>query len=277
VGRRTAIKKSFIFFACFVITGIVAFPFLWVLLTSFKTYPEIYKYPITYYPHRVTLDHYTAVFKTHHLERYLLNSLKVSLLSVLFTIAISIFPAYAFARVPFPHKNVLLPTVAFCMVLPQIVLVIPFLRFLRVLKLVNSHAGLILVYLTLTTPIAIWFLIGFFEKIPASLEDAAMIDGCSRMQTLFRVILPIMRPGISAVAIYAFFLAWNEFMFALSYLSTANTLTLPIFLGRFVGQYQTRWGELFAGSVISYLVPLAAFAFLQKHFVAALVKGAVKE
>jgi multiple sugar transport system permease protein len=270
-------RKVLLYIISVIVTVIVAFPFVWILLTSLKTYPEIYTYPITYVPKKLTFEHYFNVFKTHHLERYMLHSLKVSLLTVASTLLISIFPAYALARLNFPRRKILVSTVVFCVVLPQIVLVIPFLQMLKSLQLVNKHAGLILVYLAITTPVAIWFLIGFFEGIPRSLEDAAMIDGCSRIQTLFKIILPIMRPGISAVAIYAFFLSWNEFMFALSYLSTADKLTLPVFLGRFVGQYQTRWGELFAGSVLSYLVPLIAFAVLQKHFVSALVKGAVKE
>ena len=104
-----------------------------------------------------------------------------------------------------------------------------------------------------------------------------MIDGCTRFQALIRIFLPIMRPGIAAVAIYTFFLSWNEFVFALSYLSSSSTLTLPVFLGRFVGQYKTRWGELFAGSIVAYIIPLIAFGFLQKHFVSALSRGAVKE
>ncbi len=275
--RLSIYKKLPLYIISIIVTVVVAFPFIWILMTSLKTYPEIYTFPITYVPKKLTFEHYLNVFKTHHLERYMFQSLKVSLFTVACTLVISIFPAYAFARLKFPRKKVLLPTVVFCMVLPQIVLVIPFLQMLKSLRLVNKHAGLILVYLAITTPVAIWFLIGFFESIPRSLEDAALIDGCNRFQTLIKIILPIMRPGISAVAIYAFFLSWNEFMFALSYLSTSDMLTLPVFLGRFVGQYQTRWGELFAGSVISYLVPLIAFAILQKHFVSALVKGAVKE
>jgi multiple sugar transport system permease protein len=163
------------------------------------------------------------------------------------------------------------------MVLPQIVLVIPFLQLLKSIKLTDTLIGLILVYLVVTTPASIWFLISFFDKIPKSLEEAAMIDGCNSVQTLFRVIVPIMKPGIAAVCIYSFFLAWNEFIFALSYLNSSNRLTLPIFLARFVGQYQTRWGDLFAGSVVAYVIPLIAFAVLQQQFISALVKGAVKE
>lgn len=248
-----------------------------MLVTSFKTYPEIYKYPINYIPEKITLEHYLSIFSTSHLQRYMLNSVIVSTGAVIFTLLISLLPAYAFSRFDFPYKNILLPSIIVCMMLPQLVLVVPFLRILMSLKLINTHTGLILVYLTLTTAVAIWFLVSFFEKIPKELEEAAMIDGCGRLRTLINIVLPIMRPGISAVAIYAFFLSWNEFMFALSYLSSSNALTLPVFLGRFVGQYQTRWGELFAGSVISYLVPLIAFALLQKQFITALVKGAIKE
>lgn len=211
------------------------------------------------------------------MHRYIINSIIISTGVVVLSLLISILPAYSFARVNFKNKKRLVPTIIFCMTLPPIVLVIPFLRILRALHLIDTHLGLILVYLTLTTPVAIWFLIGFFATIPKELDEAAMIDGGNRLQALVRIFIPVMRPGIAAVAIYAFFLSWNEFIFALSYLSSSSTLTLPVFLGRFVGQYQTRWGEIFAGSIVAYIVPLIAFGFLQKHFVSALARGAVKE
>ena len=270
-------KKAIPFLSCVVISLLVAFPFLWMLLTSLKTYPDIYKFPLLYMPSHITLEHYINVFKSNDLEIYLVNSLVISLGTVILTIALALFPAYALSRLRFRSRRFLIRTVVFSMVLPQILLVIPFLKILRIMGLSNTREGLILVYLALTTPVAIWFLIGFFDNIPQALEDAALIDGCSRLQTLIKIILPIMRPAVASVAIYSFFIAWNEFMFALSYLNSSRVLTLPIFLGRFVGQYQTRWGELFAGSVISYLVPLLSFTFLQKQFISALAKGAVKE
>ena len=277
MSKNNGVKQVSLYLICIIISIFVCIPFLWMLFTSFKTDQEIYKFPITYLPGRITIVHYLNIFINGNLPLYLRNSLIVSIGAVILTLILAIFPAYAFARLRFRLKKYLLPTVIFCMVLPQIVLVIPFLQLLKSIKLTDTLIGLILVYLVVTTPASIWFLISFFDKIPKSLEQAAMIDGCNSVQTLFRVIVPIMKPGIAAVCIYSFFLAWNEFIFALSYLNSSNRLTLPIFLARFVGQYQTRWGDLFAGSVVAYVIPLIAFAVLQQQFISALVKGAVKE
>ena len=132
-------------------------------------------------------------------------------------------------------------------------------------------------YLPFTTPIGIWILRNFFQGIPGELEEAAMIDGCTPIQAFVRIIFPLAIPGIAAVAIYAFIFAWGELMFALSYLPSQEMQTIPAFLTLFVGQYQTRWGPLFAGSVIASLPPLIAFIFFQRQFISGLTGGAIKQ
>jgi len=278
VHKRLAFKKAFLYLLCLMLSFVVIFPFLWGVLTSLKTYSEIYSFPITYFPRTVTLEHYLNLIKTNNLMKYFFNSILVSSGTALFTLLVALFSAYSLSRIssPYGSKSYLLTLTIICMNLPQITFVVPFLRMLREFGLVNTYQGLIMTYLVLTVPVSIWFLMSFFEKIPRELEEAGMIDGCSRLQVFLRIVLPLMRPGISAIAIYAFFLSWNEYMFALSYLSS-GTLTLPVFLGKFVGQYQTRWGELFAGSTVSSLVPIVIFAWLQKQFIFGLARGALKE
>ena len=274
--RIQLIKKIGLHFLVIVICVLVSFPFVWMVFTSLKSYPEIYRYPITYFPEKIFWGHYISIFRNSHLQVYILNSIIVSIGAAGLTLAISLLPAYALSRLDFSGKNLLLSSIIICIMFPQLVLVIPFFKILIKIHLIDTYLGLIIVYLPLSTPVAVWFLVSFFAKIPRQLEEAARIDGCGTWRVFASVVLPLIRPGIIAVSIYSFFLAWNEFMFALSYVNSPRVLTLPVFLGRFVGQYQTRWGELFAGSVVACIIPMIAFAVLQKQFAAAFTEGAIK-
>jgi len=257
------------------VAGLVAFPFLWLLLTSLKTYPDIYAFPIIYIPQHITFEHYQVVLQ-HKFGRYFLNSFLISGGTGLLSVALAVMPAYAFSRFSFPLKRPLFVSILFCQMFPQIVFVVPLFLMLKALHLMDTHAGLVLAYLPFTTPIAVWLVSNFFHEVPVDLEEAALIDGCDRFQAFWRVALPLVLPGLAAVAIYAFLFAWGELMFALSFLPSQEKQTIPIILSLFVGQYNTRWGELFAGSVAATIPALAIFMFLQSYFVRGLTAGAVK-
>jgi len=151
------------------------------------------------------------------------------------------------------------------------------LSFSHYIGLLNSFTGLSLSYLPFITPVMVMFLRGYFANIPKTLEEAAIIDGCSRAGAFFRIIFPISLPGIFSAFIYAFLTAWGELMFAMSFLTDPDKQTIPVFLSLFIGQYQTRWGPLFAGSILATLPTLILFAFLQRYFVSGLTAGALKE
>jgi multiple sugar transport system permease protein len=255
---------------------LVAFPILWLLTTSLKTYPQIYAFPIQYIPNPITFEHYYDVLVGHDFLRYFMNTTTISLGTGLLSVALAIFPAYAFSRFEFPAKKGFFIAILMCQMFPQVVFVVPFFIMLKSFNLIDKLPGVILVYLPFTTPIAIWLLVNFFKEVPIELEEAALLDGCSRFQTFLRIVFPLTLPGMAAVAIYSFLFSWGELMFAMSYLQNMKHQTLSLLLSLFVGQYESRWGQMFAGSIIATIPALVIFAFLQRHFVKGLTAGAVK-
>ena len=258
-----------------VISVIVMFPLFWLFITSLKTTPEIYRFPITYYPHDLTSVHYQKIIDLNF-PRFFFNSIAIGLGTMSIAILIGVFPAYAFARFRFPYKNILLISILISQMFPMVSFVIPIFQLLKRMNLMNSYGGIILSYIPFVTPVVVWILKTFFENVPIELEEAAMIDGCSRLQALVRVIFPLIGPGVSSTGIYVFLFVWAELMFALSFLTSPSMQTISVFLTLFVGEYQTRWGPLFAASIISAIPPLVAFTLLQKHFIAGLTAGGVK-
>ncbi|MGJ8455503.1 carbohydrate ABC transporter permease [Pseudothermotoga sp. U03pept] len=272
--RKT--MKSLSYILLFFIAIVVAFPFIWLILTSFKTYQEIYSYPIIYLPKSWTVEHYQKI-SSLDFKSYFFNSVIVGSGTMVFSLLIGIFPAYAFSRYSFRGKGMLLVSVLIFQMFPMIVFLVPIFKFLDWIKLLDTHLGLILAYIPFTTPITIVFLRSFFLSVPKSLEEAALIDGCTRTKAFVRIIFPVTLPGIAAVGVYAFLFAWSELLYSMSLLTSKSLQTIPTFLSVFVGQYQTRWGPLFAGSVFATLPPLVVFILLQRYFISGLVSGAVKE
>jgi multiple sugar transport system permease protein len=254
---------------------VVSFPIIWLLITSLKTYPQIYAFPIQYIPKPITFEHYYDVLIGHDFLRYFINTTLISLGTGIFSVALGILPAYAFSRFKFPAKQAFFIAILLCQMFPQVVFVVPFFIMLKNLGFIDTLYGLILAYLPFTTPIAIWLMVGFFQDVPIELEEA-FLDGCSRFHTFLRIVLPLTLPGLAAVTIYAFLFSWGELMFAMSYLTSMKNQTLPILLSLFVGQYETRWGQMFAGSIIATIPALVIFGFLQRYFVKGLTAGSIK-
>lgn len=257
------------------LTAAVVLPFVWLILTALKPYPEIYAYPITYMPRKPTLDHFRHVFSINFWQ-YFWNSVRLGLGTAVLTVAIGVVPAYASTRFHFRGKNAMLLSILVCQMFPQIVFVVPFFFILKRLGLTDSFVGMMLAYLPFTTPVAVWMMKNFFADVPVELEESAEIDGCTRREAFVKISLPLAVPGIASVGIYAFMVSWSELMFALSYLSSPGRQSIPVFLSLFVGQYQTRWGPLFAGSVIASIPPILVFGLLQRYFMKGLMSGSVK-
>lgn len=273
--RRKRLLSGLVYLAVISVTIVIAFPFLWLIVTALKPYPEIYAFPILYIPKNPTLEHFQYVFGLNF-GRCFLNSVIVGTGTALLTTGIALLPSYATAKFSFIGKKPMLLSILICQMFPQIVFVIPFFLILRQVNLVNTYLGAMVSYLPFTTPVAVWLSRNFFAEVPKDIEEAALIDGCNRMQTFTKVVLPLALPGIAAVGIYSFLFAWSELMFALSFLSSTSMQTIPVFLSLFVGQYQTRWGPLFAGSVVASIPPIIVFGFLQKYFIRGLMSGSVK-
>jgi multiple sugar transport system permease protein len=273
---RKKLFRLFVYFANVLVSLAIAFPFLWLVINAFKTYDQIYSFPILYWPKQITFEHFAHILRLNF-PLYFFNSIFIGIGTACLSILIAVLPAYASARFRFKGRKVMLISILICQMFPYIIFVLPFFILLKQFHLLDSYPGMIISYLPFTTPIAIWMIRSFFVQIPRELEDASLIDGCNRMQTFYKICLPLTVPGIAAVGIYALLSSWSELMFSLSFLTSKNMQTIPVFLSVFLGEYDTRWGPLFAASIISAIPPMLVFGFLQKYFIRGLMSGSVKE
>jgi ABC-type glycerol-3-phosphate transport system permease component len=259
---------------CFVLFSTL--PLLWGISTALKPGPEVYAFPPTWIPQTLTFENFVSVVQNQVLIRAFFNTLIIASGTTLVALVVGVLGGYGFARYRFPGRNMLLWSVLFTKLFPRVVVIVPFFVTLRNLQMMNTYQGLILVYLMVTFPVAIWLLKGFFDKIPAEIEEAAVIDGCNLPQLLWHVIIPMSRPALVAVAMYSFILAWNEFLFALVFTNGLERRPLSIALAFFIDENGIRWGELMAASVVMSLPAVIVFTFAQKLLVRGLSDGAVK-
>jgi ABC-type glycerol-3-phosphate transport system permease component len=251
-------------------------PFAWMAISSVTSTRELYSVPPHWLPHAPTLDHYRTVLWASNIPRYFLNSVVISLGSTAIALVLAVFASYGFARFRFRGRRAAQAFVLVGQLLPTAAIVVPLFVILQTLGLVNTYLGLILVYTILTLPLAVWMLTSYFRAIPVELEDAAIMDGASRLAILFRITLPLSLPGIVAVVVYAFVTTWNEFIFALVFAQDASVKTLPIGIAEFMGEFTTDWGAVMAASLIMTLPIVIAFLLLQRLFVGGLAAGAIK-
>lgn len=250
-------------------------PFTWMLSTAIKTTAEIFTFPPRVFPNNPTLDNFEVALDPTFL-RYGLNSLLVATVTTVVTLFFATLSAYAFSRLQFPGRKLWLSLIILTQLLPLAVLIVPMHRIMSNLGLLNTYPALVIAYLTFTVPVAVWFLRGFIAGIPVEIEEAAMIDGCTRFQSFIRVILPLSVPGMTATATYVFVLTWQELMFASAFTVTQDMRTLPIGVLDFIGERTTDWGGLMAASVLVCVPVLILFMFLQRWFIAGLTRGAIK-
>jgi multiple sugar transport system permease protein/raffinose/stachyose/melibiose transport system permease protein len=256
--------------------AVCLFPFAWMALSSIKKVNELYTVPPVWLPNEPTLLNYGTVLFESNIPRYFLNSVIISGGSTALALVLAVFASYGFARFNFRGKPLLQSFVLIGQLLPTAAIIVPLFITLRVLGLVNTYWGLILVYMIITLPLSVWMLTSYFKAIPAELEEAAIIDGASRLGVLFRITLPLSLPGLVAVVVYAFVTTWNEFIFALCFATDSTVKTLPIGLAEFSTEFNTDWGGVMAASMVM-TVPIALlFLLFQRLFVGGLTAGATK-
>ncbi len=256
-------------------------PMIWMLLTSFKSGFAALQFPPQWWPKEPTLASYRKLLDPTNsvgqdFLRFFWNSLFVSTMSTILSVIVAVPAAYAFSRFDFPGRKFLFFSVLLRNMFPAVVFLVPLFILMRLLGLVNTHGSLILTYLTFGLPLAIWLLKGFYDNIPYQLEQAARIDGASRFQAFLLIIMPLSIPGIIATAIYSFIGAWNEYIFAYTFINRNERLTLPIGIQRFFSESSSDFPGLMAASFMMSVPVVVLFLMLQRYFVRALTEGAVK-
>ena len=269
-------KFLFLSLSLLLIIIVFFFPFFWIITSSFKIPEEIIATSTTIIPRSFTLEHYNKILFNSDFFIYLKNSLIVSFSSMIISIILSVSAAYGLHKLKFfGNKFVeysLLVTYAF----PGVILLVPIYLLFAKINLLNSYFALIIVNVLFATPFAVWMLKAFFKLIPNEIEEAAYIDGASRFNIIFKIIIPLAAPGIASVAIFCFIISWTEYLFASILISGDNLKTLPVGLAGIVGQYQIDWGFLLSGAVLASLPVIILFLFIGKYFVSGLTEGAVK-
>ncbi len=274
---RYIAKKVIFYLALLAFVFSALFPYSWILSTSFKNFSEIFTIPIRVIPKHFTLENFGAViYGQMHFGQKFINSLIVTLATTVVSLMISTPCAYALARFRMRGRRILLKTILVSQMIPIAVLLIPLYMVIVKIRLMNTFTSLVMANLTFSVPFVVWVLYGFFGRLPIEVEESALIDGASRFQTLTRVVIPSAAPGLAAAAAFTFISAWQEYMFALTFIDSQRKFTLPIALTSFIGQYGTQWGNLMAASLLVTLPVIVLFFGIQKLMVKGLTAGAVK-
>jgi multiple sugar transport system permease protein len=257
---------------------IIAFalaPYAWMVLTSIKPQAELSLWPVQYLPHSATLDHYRELISRTSFSLNLLNSLIIATGAAVLGLGVSIPAAYAFSRFRFRGRRMLMTGFLVINMFPIVLLIIPLFVLMRRLGLLDTFTGVILGHSTFAIPFAIWMLTSYFNAIPKDLDEAAEIDGASRMQAIRLVILPLLAPGVVTAGLYIFITSWNEYLFAMM-LSGQAVRTVTVALQLFIGEFTIQWGLLTAGGTLIALPVTILFLFVQRRLVGGLTAGAVK-
>ncbi len=259
----------------FVIVFLSLGPFVWFVDTSLKTPLEVTSVPPVVVP-SFSLESYTSSIKNYGLLHYVKNSAIVAGTTTVITIVLCLLAGYSVARLRLPGRDYFMKGLLMVSMFPQISIAGPVWRILYKLGYLNTYQGLIIPYVTLTLPLGVWVVASFFKQLPPELEEAARVDGCSHLQSLLRVMLPLSAPGVFTAAILVFIYAWNEFFFALLIMTQRDLQTLPVGIAMFQGQYTLPWGEIAAASTVA-TVPLVLLVFLfQRRIISGLSAGALK-
>ena len=274
--RRSPVETAPILVSVILLASFSLIPVAWGLSTSLKTDTGIYEIPPRWIPSPITFTHYASILSSSSMLRYFLNTAIISFGTMIGSLFIAILGAYGFSRFRFPGRNTLLWSILFTRLLPRVTIIIPLYIVLRNMKLLNSYAGLILVYMLIVMPMAVWLLKGFFDNLPYEIEEAAVLDGCSPLGVLVRVVVPISLPAIATVAMYSFILAWNEFLFALIMTNGKSIRPISIGLAFFIDEVGIHWGSLMAASMLMSVPAVIVFMLLQTQLVRGLSEGAVK-
>ena len=278
MGMNAPGRKRLLFGVTVMLMVILFLPLYWMLVTSLKPNSAAFRVPPEFFPLHPTLHSYSSQLADRGgFVTYFLNGVIVSTGTTVLTIAVAMLAGYAFSRYRFPFRRPLLILILATQMFPGTLLVVGMYVFFRHLSLLDTYPGLVLAFTSFALPFSIWMMDGFFRTVPRDLDEAALIDGSSRLGTLVRVIAPLTAPGVLAVAVYAYLNSWNNLLFALTLTTSQSMRTIPPgFLLTYVGEFQYYWSDAMAGSIIVTLPMIIAFMFLQRYLVRGMTAGAVK-
>jgi multiple sugar transport system permease protein len=252
-------------------------PFAWMLSTSLKTEAEAFRIPPTWIPLEPTIDSYIGIWVRKNFGIYFLNSIVISLATAILSTFFGALAGYGFSRFFFKGRKFLIGFFLATQMLPGVLLVGPYFKILSRFGLYDTRTGLIIAFLTICLPFSTWMMKGFVDKVPQELDQSAMVDGCSRLGIFFKIVLPVVAPGMVATILFAFLLAWGDLLWALCLTSSENMITVTLGIARTVGEFRIIWPMLMAGSLVGGMPAILLYVFLQRLLVQGLTAGAVKE
>jgi multiple sugar transport system permease protein len=252
------------------------FPFYIMIITSIKTLPEVYIFPPTFFPKVAQWQNWFQVWQTLPLFRFLVSSTLIASGATLLTLVCTMPAAYALARLRFPGRQTYLRLILITQMLSPIVIIIPLFKLAVFFKLVDTYWSLVVFNTAFSLSFAIWLMTSYFQSIPVEIEEAALVDGCTRLDVLGRITLPLAGPGVVTVIIFVFITAWNEFLMAQTFLMSPEKKPIPVGLFSLIGKYKLEWNLLSAGVIIGTIPTLMLFMLIQRQIVKGLTVGAVK-
>ena len=278
---RAPVKRGALWLAVFLVMAVICLPGLWVMLNAFRSNVAILSNQSLLDTGSYTLDNFRNVFgfggmASLPIRQYFVNSVVISLASTIAAIVVGVAGGYAFARFEFRHKKLLFVVLMLTRAIPGIALSLPIFMLWAWTGLLDTHIGVIIVYLAMNVPFTVWLIDGFFREVPAELAEAAQIDGCSRWQAFWHIELPLARSGVASAAIFAFLTSWNEFALASQLCRSPDTKTLPVGLMDFTAQFTVDWAGMCSMAVIIIIPAIILTFIVQKHLIAGLTLGGVK-
>ena len=283
--QKRSIGRIFLYMAVVLIVAGVLSPYLWLVISSISTKAELIIRPARFFPKNPTLQSYISIFSGSHNRTTtaaaqflgaLKNSAIVTLIVTVIAVAVGILASYAFSRFRFRGKKFTFMSILFTQMIPPIAIIIPMYMIMLNLRLLDNLFSLVVVHLSFVLPFVVWIMKGYMDGIPTELEESALIDGCTRLASFFRIVLPLARTGLAATTIFAFIISWNEFFYALNFTSTMRSKTLPVLITEFSSKYGTDYVLTATSGVIASLPPVLLALIFQKYIIAGLTSGAVK-
>jgi multiple sugar transport system permease protein len=284
MSYRKLFRKIFLFLLTLPVFFFIFFPLLWLFSASLSNQVELFSVPIHWIPQHPTIQNYMEIFFPSQAASSvprtfavaLLNSIKIASAVTIICLFIGSLAAYALVRIPFRFNNSIQLGIIATRMIPEISLVLPLFIIAARLQLINKPIVLIITYMSFALPYAIWLMAAYFQTVPIELEDAARLDGCTRLGILFRVVMPISVPGLVSTAMFVFLLAWDEFFYALIFTSTLAAKTVPVAIAEFVGRYVVNINGMMAGGVLAAVPPVVVALIFQRYIVSGMTAGAVK-